>query len=81
MPLKILLLIALFGIPIAPTLWALQDIPRRRFGDRRRKLKWFLLVAAIPCLGALAYIILVRRQTTPCEPTLFETDQEKTEVQ
>jgi hypothetical protein len=80
MPLKILLIIMIFGIPMAPTFWALHDIPRRRFGDRRRKLKWFLLVAAIPCLGALAYIILVRRQTTPCEPTLFETDQDNTEV-
>jgi len=58
----------------------LHDIPRRRFRDRRRKLKWFLLVAAIPFFGALAYIILVRQQTTPCEPTLFETDQDNTEV-
>lgn len=81
MPLKILLVIVLFGLPIAPTLWALYDIPRRRFGNRGRKLKWFLVVAAIPCLGALAYIILARRQTTPCEPMFFETDPDNMEVQ
>ena len=80
MPLKILMILALFGIPIAPTLWALHDIPRRRFGDRRRKLKWFLVTAAIPFLGALAYILFGRRQTTPCEPNLFETDPDQTEV-
>jgi hypothetical protein len=80
MPLKILMILALFGIPMVPTIWALNDIPRRRFGGRRRKLKWFLLTAAIPCFGALAYILLARRQTTPCEPNLFETDPDQTEV-
>ena len=80
MPLQILLLVALFAIPIAPTLWALHDIPRRHFGDRRKKLKWFILVAAIPFFSALYYMLFIRRHTVPCEPTFFETDQEHTEV-
>jgi hypothetical protein len=80
MPLQILLLATLFAIPIAPTLWALHDIPRRRFGDRRRKLKWFVLVATIPLLAALYYVFFVRRHTVPCEPTLFETDQDPMEA-
>ncbi len=80
MPLQILLLVALFAIPIAPTFWALHDIPRRRFGDRRKKLKWFVLVATIPFFAALYYVIFVRPQTAPCEATLFETDEDDTEV-
>jgi hypothetical protein len=80
MPLQILLLLTLFAIPIAPTMWALHDIPRRRFGDRRKKIKWFILVATIPFFAALYYLLFIRRHTEPCEPTLIETDQDQTEV-
>jgi hypothetical protein len=80
MPLQILLLVTLFALPIAPTIWALNDIPRRRFGDRRRKLKWFVLVATIPFFAALYYVLFIRRHTVPCEPNLIETDQDHTEV-
>jgi hypothetical protein len=80
MPLKILLIVLLFVLPITPTFWALQDIPRRRFADRKKKLIWFLLVATLPCIGALVYILLVRRNTVPTEPTLFDIPKDQTEV-
>jgi hypothetical protein len=80
MPLQILVLVTLFALPIAPTIWALNDIPRRRFGDRRRKLKWFVLVATIPFFAALYYGFFIRRHTVPCEANLIETDQDHTEV-
>jgi uncharacterized membrane protein YhaH (DUF805 family) len=80
MPLKILLIVLLFVLPITPTFWALQDIPRRRFPDRKKKLIWFLLVATLPCIGAMVYILFVRRSTVPTEPTLFEIPKDQSEV-
>jgi hypothetical protein len=80
MPLNILLVFLLFALPIMPTLWALQDIPKRRFGDRKKKLIWFALVATLPCLGAVLYLLLVRRHTQPAELSLFEVPEDQTEV-
>jgi hypothetical protein len=80
MPFKILLVFLLFAIPIMPTFWALQDIPKRRFDDRKKKLLWFALVATLPCLGAVLYILLVRRHTQPADPSLFEIPEDQTEV-
>jgi hypothetical protein len=80
MPLKILLVFLLFAVPIMPTFWALHDIPKRRFGDRKKKLVWFALVAALPCLGAVLYILLVRCHTQPAELSLFEIPEDQTEV-
>jgi hypothetical protein len=65
MPLRILIIVALFLIPIAPTFWAIHDIPKRRFADPKKKAIWFLVVSTVPCLGALAYIFLGRRHSEP----------------
>ncbi len=67
MPLKILILTVLFVLPLVPTFWAIQDIPRRRFQTRRQKVTWFLLVSSLPCIGALAYLAFARRRTQPME--------------
>ncbi|WP_445891576.1 PLDc N-terminal domain-containing protein [Desulfosoma sp.] len=64
-PLKIFTLATLFVLPMVPTFWAIQEIPRRRFRTRRRKMVWFAVVATVPCLGAILYWILERRHTTP----------------
>jgi hypothetical protein len=64
---EVLIVLALFILPIAPTFWAILDIPRRRFPSRKEKIVWFILVATLPFLGAIAYIIFERRRTEPTE--------------
>lgn len=65
MPLRMLLVMALFILPMVPTFWAIQDIPKRRFPTRRKKIGWFLLVSSLPCVGALLYILFIRKSTVP----------------
>ncbi len=65
MVLKILLVIFLFGLPLIPTFWAIQDIPKRRFSSPRRKIAWFVGVSTIPFIGALLYIFFERKKTEP----------------
>jgi uncharacterized membrane protein YhaH (DUF805 family) len=63
MPLKILVLTVIFVLPLVPTFWAIQEIPRRRFRTRRRKIVWFAVAATFPCVGALLYFLIERRHT------------------
>jgi len=67
MPLKILLFLVLFGGPLIPTFWAILDIPKRRFASNRQKYFWFALVPTLPFVGAMIYIIFVRRHTEPLQ--------------
>ena len=67
MPLKLLILVAIFVLPLAPTFWAIQDIPRRRFATPRKKLAWFAVVSTLPFLGAMLYILIARRHTQPAQ--------------
>ncbi len=65
MPLDMITLIVILSLPLAPTFWAILDIPKRRFATVRRKIVWFLFVSTFPFVGAMFYIILVRRHTEP----------------
>jgi len=67
MPLKILMLAVIFGVPLIPTFWSILDIPKRRFATHKRKMLWFFVVATLPFIGGLIYILLVRRTTQPLE--------------
>jgi len=67
MPLQILILMAAFGIPIAPTFWAIFDIPKRRFSSRKQQIIWLVVVSTLPFFGAMFYILVVRRRTEPLE--------------
>jgi len=60
-----LLMMAMFILPMAPTFWAIQDIPKRRFSTRGKKIGWFLLVSSLPCVGALLYLLFIRKSTVP----------------
>ena len=64
-PVKMLILLVIFLIPLIPTLWAIVDLPRRRFSRTRWKVIWFALVATLPVLGAILYFALARRHTEP----------------
>jgi hypothetical protein len=64
-PVNLAIFIAILIVPIIPTLWAIADLPRRRFTRTRYKVLWFALVATLPCLGATLYILLARRHTQP----------------
>jgi len=65
MPLNIVALIAILSLPLVPTFWAILDIPKRRFASPRKKVVWFAIVSTFPFVGAMIYIILVRRHTEP----------------
>lgn len=67
MPLKILIMALIFGTPLIPTFWSILDIPRRRFATQRQKLAWFFLVATLPFVGGMIYILFKRRHTEPLE--------------
>lgn len=64
-PFNMLILFVIFLIPVVPTLWAIVDLPRRRFSRTRWKVIWFALVATLPVLGAIVYFAFVRRHTEP----------------
>jgi thiol:disulfide interchange protein len=64
-PVNLGIFIAILIVPIIPTLWAIVDLPRRRFASARSKVLWFALVSTLPCLGATLYILLARRHTQP----------------
>jgi hypothetical protein len=67
MPLKMLLVVVVLLLPMVPTFWAILDIPKRRFSSTKKKIIWFLVVAALPFLGAIFYITLARRHTDPVQ--------------
>lgn len=67
MPLKILILLTLFFLPLVPTFWAIRDIPGRQFATDRKRVIWLLVVSTLPFVGALIYIGFVRRHTKPLE--------------
>jgi hypothetical protein len=64
-PMNMLVLVTILMIPIIPTLWAIVDLPRRRFASLKSKVLWFALVSTLPCIGAALYILLARRHTQP----------------
>ena len=65
MPLQILIMILIFGVPLIPTFWSILDIPKRRFASHKKKMLWFFLVSTLPFVGGMIYILFVRRQTEP----------------
>ena len=67
MPFKILLVVIILLLPMAPTFWAILDIPKRRFSSTRKKILWFMVVAALPFLGAVLYLTLARPHTNPLQ--------------
>jgi hypothetical protein len=67
MPLKILMLAIIFGAPLVPTFWSIMDIPKRRFASHRQKVLWLFVVATLPFIGGMIYILFVRRTTEPLE--------------
>ncbi|MFZ2445367.1 MAG: PLD nuclease N-terminal domain-containing protein [Syntrophobacteraceae bacterium] len=77
MPLKILLVVLIFALPLIPTFWAILDIPKRQFSSVKAKLLWFGLVATLPFIGAMIYIFLGRRHTQPLQDPTPPTPREE----
>lgn len=67
MPLKLVMLTIIFGTPLVPTFWSILDIPKRRFASDRQKVLWIFIVATLPFIGGMIYILFVRRTTEPLE--------------
>jgi hypothetical protein len=62
---KLVLIVAVLIIPLIPTFWAILDVPRRRFSTTRSKVIWFAVVSTLPCIGAIFYLLMGRRNTQP----------------
>lgn len=67
MPEKIIIFLVILTIPLLPTFWAILDIPRRKFSSSRAKIFWFLTVSTLPVIGAVLYVLFVRRRTLPLD--------------
>ena len=67
MPLQILIVVIIFGLPLIPTFWAILDIPKRQFETPKKKLIWFFVVSTLPFIGAVFYILIGRRRTQPLQ--------------
>ncbi len=65
MPIKIMMVALIFIIPILPTIWAIFDIPKRRFSEPKKRLIWLGVVSTLPCIGAILYIAFGRKHTEP----------------
>ncbi len=63
--LNLLVVVVIIIIPIIPTLWAIVDLPKRRFSSTKSKVIWLAVVSTLPCLGAILYFLLARRNTQP----------------
>ena len=65
MPIPYLLIALLIFLPLAFTFWAIFDIPKRRFSEPKKQMTMFWVVASLPVIGALIYVIAVRPKTEP----------------
>jgi len=63
MPFRLLVVVLVLIVPLVPTFWALQDVPKRRFPTPKKKIMWFLVVSTLPFLGAMFYLFFARRNT------------------
>ena len=60
-----LLLMVIIALPLGVTFWAILDIPKRRFPEPRKQIRWLWIVATLPLIGAVFYLIAVRPNTEP----------------
>ncbi len=63
--LHVILILLLLFVPMIPTFWAIQDIPKRKFLSTKRKVVWFFTVSTLPFIGAALYILFERKRTEP----------------
>jgi len=59
---ELLLLILFLAIPFGLWLGAIIDLLRSNFADSVTKLIWLIVVAFIPFLGAILYLLIGRKQ-------------------
>ncbi|MEE9120227.1 MAG: PLDc N-terminal domain-containing protein [Syntrophobacteria bacterium] len=58
--LRILLLVGVFILLFLPTVWAIRDIAYKSFPSLKTKVIWFAVVALLPPIGALIYVLIGR---------------------
>ncbi|MBC5775990.1 PLDc_N domain-containing protein [Pontibacter sp. KCTC 32443] len=59
---EMLLILLILGIPVGLWLWAIIDLNRSNFADSVTKVIWLIVVAFIPILGTILYLLIGRRQ-------------------
>ncbi|MEJ8758662.1 PLD nuclease N-terminal domain-containing protein [Pontibacter sp. H259] len=57
-----IIIILFLGMPVLLWLWAIIDLLRSNFADSVTKLIWLVVVAFIPFLGAILYLLIGRKQ-------------------
>ena len=62
MPLKIALLVCILLLPMLPTFWAIHHVATGRFERVGTKYGWLAIVAFLPAIGAIFYIIFGRKK-------------------
>ncbi|NDK56853.1 PLD nuclease N-terminal domain-containing protein [Pontibacter fetidus] len=61
-PIEVVLLLLFAVVPFTLWLWAIIDLLLGNFSENTTKLIWLVVVAFIPFLGAILYLLIGRRQ-------------------
>ena len=61
-PAEVIFLLLFAVVPFALWLWAIIDLLRGNFTNNTTKLIWLVVVAFIPFLGAILYLLIGKRQ-------------------
>ncbi|WP_066832824.1 PLD nuclease N-terminal domain-containing protein [Rufibacter ruber] len=59
---ELFLLLLILGIPGILWIWAVVDLLSSKFANRTEKLIWLIVIAFLPFIGAILYLIIGRRQ-------------------
>jgi hypothetical protein len=61
-PVEVIFLLLFAVVPFALWIWAIIDLQRGKFTNNTTKLIWLVVVAFIPFLGAILYLLIGKRQ-------------------
>ncbi|MGV3541417.1 MAG: PLDc N-terminal domain-containing protein [Rufibacter sp.] len=59
---ELFILLFILGAPVILWVWAVVDLLSSRFPSRTDKLIWVIVIAFLPVLGAVLYLIIGRKQ-------------------
>ncbi len=59
---NLLIVIVILLLPLVLTFWAIRDVAYGQFPTTKTKYIWFAVVALLPGLGALFYLVAGRSQ-------------------
>lgn len=60
--LELVFLLLILGTPVVLWIWAAADLLSSRFANSIEKLIWIIVIAFLPVIGAILYLIIGRKQ-------------------